>query len=426
MLKGLIWNTVFIVVMMSGTKAACVEEKANVVPVLEWTRAGNEILMPHFSPDGTRIALVTRVHWPDGHEAEDTPNRFFKNLKQRQIKNPRFADPVIELLDMKGKSLCTTQYGWNPRIASDNTTLVYADQVKPITGLRMLAQTMEGNKIRLYDCKKKQSIEIAQPKFGYLDTPLFSMQDGTIVYSINEAINGAFGGPVAIDKIETNKSQWVSLIPKQNVPAVPCPPKDAVLSGKARFLCDKVQNLQSSFPRLVYHFDMVGNDVLALLGTPQPSAGDMYLAEHYDVDLVSFSLSTGKSRTIVSKLGNSARGTSFQAISGTEVLIFSQYWRRLSLQDGKWLADSEPHNTNPKSYYSHDGKYYLVDEECDQNLCLTLKLALTGKVVAQISHTREIYEVTWSDDSKFFAVVNEVDGTKEEPHKELLTVYRIQ
>src|SRR5258705_457010 len=104
-----------------------------------WSRPGNEITTPQFSMDGNLIVLVTRVHLPDGGEAEGLPESSFKALEERQKREPRFADPIIELIDLKGKTVCEASYGWNPSISPDNKSHVYSRQRNPITGLRMLA-----------------------------------------------------------------------------------------------------------------------------------------------------------------------------------------------------------------------------------------------------------------------------------------------
>jgi hypothetical protein len=98
---------------------------------LNWSRPGNEITTPQFSMDGNLIVLVTRVHVPDGGEAEGLPESYFKGLEERQKREPRFADPTIELIDLKGKTICEASYGWNPSISPDNKSLVYSRKKIP-------------------------------------------------------------------------------------------------------------------------------------------------------------------------------------------------------------------------------------------------------------------------------------------------------
>lgn len=419
-------NCRFVVLLALATPAAtafCDDSGVRLVKILEWTRAEHEILTPRFSADGTRIALVTRVHWSDGEEAEGLPQRYFDDLDRRRKQNPRFADPVVELLDMNGQTVCSVRYGWNPRISADKDSLVYAEQDKPITGLRNLAETMAGNSIRLYDCKTKRSVEIAKPASGYFDSPIFGGQGDKIVYTVNEATNGAFGGPVAVEKVESNGRHPLQLIPKQTTPAVPCPPKNVTISGRARFLCEHVPHLTSSFARLVHDVAIVGDELIALLGTPQPSPGDTYVAEHYDINLVAVSLTTSAMRPVAQHLDASAAGTALQPLSDGNVMVFSKYWRKLSVQTGGWMTDLGPHNTDRHSHYSRDGNYYLLDGQCGQTRCLTLHLTATGKELSNLPHAGDAYDIVWGDDSRRFAVVFGTDGSNGAPHKETLFVY---
>ena len=109
----------------------------------------SEIASPQFSDDGNFIVLVSRTHWPDGDEAESLPAAFFKELQARRRREPRFADPIVSLIDLKGEAVCEVRYGTNPSIAPDNKSIVFSRQKKPITGLRPLAETLAGNDIQV-------------------------------------------------------------------------------------------------------------------------------------------------------------------------------------------------------------------------------------------------------------------------------------
>src|SRR6266436_10437673 len=113
-------------------------QTSTVKKELDWSLRENEIETPQFSPDGNFIALVTRGHWPDGEEAESLPESFFTKLEQRKQKDPRFADPVISLIDLKGNQVCEVRYGTSPAISPDNSRILFSRQIKPITGLRPL------------------------------------------------------------------------------------------------------------------------------------------------------------------------------------------------------------------------------------------------------------------------------------------------
>src|SRR5579864_2537280 len=128
-----------------------------VTKELVWFLPEHEVASPQFSEDGHLIVFVSRVHWPDGDEAESLPESFLTKLEHRKQRDPRFADPVIRVIDLKGSQTCEIRYGTSPSIAADNTTIVFSRQKKPTTGLRTLAETQIGNDIQLFDCATKQA-----------------------------------------------------------------------------------------------------------------------------------------------------------------------------------------------------------------------------------------------------------------------------
>ena len=113
--------------------------QAPATRLLVWSAPEKEILSPQFSPDGNFVVLVTRAYWPDGADAEGLPDSFFKRLEAHAKADPRFADPVIELISLAGKVGCEARYGWNPSVSRDDERVVFSEQVKPITGFRELA-----------------------------------------------------------------------------------------------------------------------------------------------------------------------------------------------------------------------------------------------------------------------------------------------
>lgn len=155
---------------------------------LVWSLPDNEIASPQFSRDGSLVALVTRVHWADGDEAESLPESVFDKLEQRKQREPRFADPIIRVIDLKGNQVCEARYGTNPSISPDNKSIVFSRQKKPLTGMRTLAKTQAGNDIQLFDCEKKQARTIAEPPTGYFDNPIFLPDGHSIAYTVNEAV----------------------------------------------------------------------------------------------------------------------------------------------------------------------------------------------------------------------------------------------
>ena len=397
---------------------------------LVWPAPGQEIRTPQFSPDGDFITLVTRGYVPDGADAEGLPDSFFKALEAKEKADPRFADPVIKLIDLRGNVTCEVKYGWNPTVSRDNKRVVFSEQVKPITGFRALASPMDGNGIRMYDCGTKETAKIADPHTGYLDKPFFSSDEGSIIYTDNEAVNGSFGGSVGIAQFDLRQNKEITLVSKKTVAAVPCPPTGSKESGLEAFKCSQVKNLTSSFPQIVYDVSLVGNDIVALLGMPLPMAGDMYMTDSYDMSLASVFPVQRTVLALGKRKAESWDESAFQAVSGERVLIFSQYWKLFSVFTEKPLADFGPRNTNLKSIYSPDLKYYLCAEAAQRGEDpdhFVLYRTADGKRLESLPRMALAYGAVWSPESNRFAIVGvPMAGSRATHHVEELVIYSVR
>jgi hypothetical protein len=393
---------------------------------LVWSEPGEEIVTPQFSPDGTLVVLVTRAYWPDGGDAEGLPDSFFKKLSARAKANPRFADPVVKVVDLKGKVVCQVQYGWNPSLSRDDKRVVFSEQVKPITGFRELASPQAGNGIRMFDCGTKELTKIADPDTGYLDKPFFSPDGESIVYTENEPVNGAFGGSVGIARFDLQQNRRVTLVKKEMVASIPCLPAKSGQSSLEAFKCSQMKDLTSSFPQIVYLAAPAGREVIALLAIPIPSAGDMYLAENYDMKLVSV---LPEQRTIL-PLGKrsmeSDDNASFQAVSGERVLIFSQYWKLFALDRREIPTDIGPRNMKLKSIYSPDLKYYLCAEPDGDPNHFVLYRTADGKRIESFPKMAVVYDAFWSPQSNRVGIIElPMTGASAMNHREELVVYSV-
>jgi hypothetical protein len=421
--------TLFFASLVSALAVDAQTETA-VTRELVWPAPANEIRAPQFSPDGKFLVLVTRAYWPDGGDAEGLPDSFFKQLEAHAKADPRFADPVIKMISLAGKVVCEVKYGWNPSISSDDKRLVFTEQLKPITGFRELASPQAGNGIRLYDCGTSQLTRVADPETGYLDRAFFTPDGRSIVYTENEAVNGAFGGSVGIGRFDLQENRSVTIVKKNTVAAVPCPPAGSKQSGLEAFKCSQIENPTSSFSQIVFHVEPVGNAVVALLGLPIPTPGDMYLAQNYEMNLVSI---VPEQKTLL-QLGKrsmeSDDHTSFQPVSNDRVLIFSTYWKLFSVGTGKPLADIGPRNTNLKSVYSPDLSYYLRPEAAEPGQDpdhFVLYRTADGKRIQSLRKMAYVYEAVWSPESNRFAIVGvPMTGASPMHHLEELIVYSVR
>jgi hypothetical protein len=206
----------------------------------------------------------------------------------------------------------------------------------------VLAETQAGNDIQIFDCEKRQARLLAEPDAGYLNNPFFFPDGNSIVYTENEAVNGASGGPVGLARFDLRQNEKTNLLSKTAVLAVPCPPAGSDRPTQVSYMCSQVENPTGSFPQLLLQFAPVGNQLVALLGTPIPSPGDVYLAKDYDISLLSVLPEKKKILSIGKVEMANDEEDSFQPASDQRVMIFLHYWRPFSLTTGKWLPDLGP------------------------------------------------------------------------------------
>jgi len=412
------------IVLLSISSAAVGQDGPAVKKDLVWSQPESEISSPRFSFDGNFVVLVTRIHWPDGAEAEDLPESFFKGLEARKAKDPRFADPVVKLVDLSGRSVCEVRYGTNPSVSPDNKKIAFSRQKKPITGLRSLADTLAGNDIQTFDCEGRQTLTVAEPNTGYFDDPVFLSDGESIVYTTNEATNGAMSGPVGIERVELATGHRDPLLTKETTHAVSC---DSVQnkSGFQAFMCAQRVKLSSSFSNLVERVEFSDDKVIVLQARPIPSAGDMYLAGKYDLEL----MAVFPVRTPLLSLGQfetmKLRQVSFQALSEGRLMILSGYWKAFSLDSKTWLAQTGPQNGVPRSFYSPSGEYYVTAEPLDEPDHFALIRAADGEKMFVSPVVDGIYGIAWSRDSRRFAAVTLPKGRTGAAYREELTVYSL-
>jgi len=404
---------------------AASQSRLPIKRVLTWSQPGTEIDSVSFSRDGKFIAIVSRAHEADGDEAEGLPESYFRTMEERNRKDPRFADPIIKMIDLKGKTVCEVSFGWNPSISPDDKELAYSRQVKPITGLRVLAETEAGNDIQLFDCQTKRSMLIAAPDTGYLDDPSFVADGGALVYTENKAVNGAYAGAISVEQFDLRLNRKTTLLSENPVPATPCPPRNTPQQTHDSIICSQASNRKTQFFSLIFHNDFSNDQVMVLLGTPLPSLPDFYMANQYDMNLVSLA----PVLKVIFPFGKIALGRtneiSFQLASAQRVLVFSGYWKILSASTGIWLPGIGPKNTRQHSLYSPDLKYYLSFEPEEDFDHLVLYETKTGK--ALVIFPRGVYATgaTWSSDSKHFAIAMAPKGAAGLSYHENLTVYAI-
>lgn len=227
-------------------------------PKLLWMRDQTEIEAPSFSADGKELLMTIKSHEPDGHEAESYSEAQLKEIGDRMLTNPRWADPQISILKVADRSISTVDYGWSGTFSKQGDRVFYDHQVKPISGFRRLAQPLAGNDIRVFDRNShKSQILVNAPSVGYLGDPLVSPDGARLAYTINDAVNGAWGGTTGFGIVDLRTNTTSTAI---------APAKEHDLY------------------RLVGPAFWASNTAVAKVEIPADSG--MYLAEHYDTEVV--------------------------------------------------------------------------------------------------------------------------------------------
>ncbi len=188
--------------LLAGSCVLSAAEK----PLWTWQEPDTELYQPCFSPDSRAIALVRKKHIPDFAEAEMLSEEDRKKRTSPIEKDERYADPEVIVLKIGETTPSRVDWGWSPAFSPDGTSIAYAFQKKPISRFRILAETMAGNDIRLYHLTGKSTRVLAEPKTGYLDSPVFSPDGARIKYSLCDAVNGAYGGEVGAAEIALDGS----------------------------------------------------------------------------------------------------------------------------------------------------------------------------------------------------------------------------
>jgi hypothetical protein len=335
-----------------------------------WHEANTELYAPTFSPDGREVALVRKRHLPDGHEAEAFTEKELKARYARIDKDERYSDPQVVIIKVGKQAAEPIDWGWSPVFSPDGGKIAYAHQKKPISRFRVLAETLAGNPIRVFDRVTKQQATVASPKQGYLDDPLFSPDGGTIVYAIGDAVNGAWGGNVGIGRVGADGKGDTALYAPQKSFGL------FHLIGEKVFRNDRVFAMRRT-----------------------PAAGGTFIADVYVVDVID----TGPPVTSVFSWGQRDQrrsvATGIAATASGELLLFDERWMTLDQARGVREPD-EPVKTDA-GRIAPDGKLSVHPSPKG----LSIRDTATGAERRTVKVDGRVRSVTWAPDSKQLALI---------------------
>ncbi len=333
-----------------------------------------ELYSPAFIPNSTSIAIVRKPHEPDGHEAESFSEKELAAIFDRKKTKPRWADPEVTIVTEDGKGRTVVDHGWNPEPSIKGDSLFYIRQVKPISGLRVLAETQAGNSLYTYDIAKKTKKELVVPKSGYIDAPLASFKENKIAYEICDATNGAWGGQVGAGVLDLSKATAETVLPPD---------------------------------RHFKLFDLIGSmfwNGSNLIAVRKVALSEgTYLADKYKWEVVNISKSTPvvlyTSKTPVELSGDFK--PSVQTNDDKSLRIHDKDMDRIiDVENGKVLSEFKPAKGGHDASTSPNGKYKAAVSDKG------LEVTNTGNSKKQtLKLPGEAQTVVWSHDSTKLAVV---------------------
>jgi len=371
-----------VLLLTTGFISSLLQPDETLVAAYSWSNPKHSIFNPTFSHSGHELAFVQQLHIPDGHEAEEREGVAQQRLA-RVATQQRLADPVVSLLKLSSKQVLRVDYGWNPSFSPDDNLLVYSFQQVPLSGKRVLAETLAGNFIKLYRRNTKQYQTLAVPVNGFLLEPIF-VSAATLYYKIGAAVNGAFGGAVGLRQYNLlSKRDSMVYTPRKSF-------------GNAHLIGE-------IFP--TSH----GADYLVWL--PQDK-GFGYMANEYAVELrarhtLLYSFGKLKFKNLTDKVAIAADGDIIYLDDQHELRSQKNYLVRYQ---GKRVAFRKTLDADYQgAYLSPDGGHVLICPYDGKPYLLNTS-TLTRTTLALPA--REIYSAVWSSTSKQLAVIQD-DGTQD-------------
>ena len=152
--------------------------------VFQWTDPETEIINPTFSSDGSMIAFTAHGHIPDAAEAESYDEHALQRYIKNKAKVPGFDEPRLTVLHLGDQTSIKGPSGWQPCFSQDGKQIYYAAQKNPISGLRILNDTLEGNGLGVYDLASDESHMLSQPDSGFDTSPAVG-SDPSLVYFVH-------------------------------------------------------------------------------------------------------------------------------------------------------------------------------------------------------------------------------------------------
>ncbi|MBO9592355.1 MAG: hypothetical protein J7599_05545 [Niabella sp.] len=191
-MKGI--TTLFLLFFVTGITAQ--PPKAQLQ--LEWFQEGHILQGVSINKQGDELVFVKRLRNKEGGAATIVPAGT-ENLIGYGKDTSRLLDPVIARYDLKSRQLLLLDYGWAPRFSPNGRRVAYAHQEKPLNGARVVAESLKGNGIRVFEFQSKKTVDAVTTARGFLMDPVF-IDSSRIVYKTGDAVNGPYAAGISLHR----------------------------------------------------------------------------------------------------------------------------------------------------------------------------------------------------------------------------------
>ena len=336
----------------------------------EWYSKNYILNSPSFAHSDSELVFSKQFNIPDGGDAIGQ-EKYVEELLIKAKKQKRFADPVVSVINLRTKKVSGIDYGWTPSFSRDDNSILYVFQTKPITGYRVLAKTMAGNNIKIYNRTAKSYEVIAIPNKTFLLEPEF-LDSTSVSYKVGAAVNGAYGAGAGLNIINLSTKKI-----------------DTILKPVKRFG-------NYSLAGAIHKYN---NAICYTLCEPTDSFTYRHMLVNPQHVIIRFG--EGYLKDLDEKV----------VIKGQNEVLFLDDDRERS--DRKYLILYRQNiqvSKRPiafeynKCYLSPNGQYMFFDDFKSNFYLIDLQTFYKTRIVLP---QREIHSITWSDDCKKFAVVQD-------------------
>jgi len=290
--------------------------------------------------------------------------------RKRIETDKRFEDPEIVVARVGDNKLERLDWGWSPSFSPDGIKITYAHQKKSISGFRVLAKTLEGNEIRIYNRSTKVTSTLAVPDSAYFSDPIFSPGGDSVLYSLSDAVNGAYGGNVGVGRVKVTSKENRLLY---------APTKDHGLY------------------QLIDSKQFIGSRVMVI--RMRPNGPGIYLADSYTYEL----LELGNPHRVVYEWGTHRLGIvklGFGVNSDGKLMIYDNGWRTITGNSTSSEQNLSTESDDP-GHISPNG-HYLARLETGS---VTISSRKDNRRTFSWDTEGRVQELSWSPDSKRIAIV---------------------